>query len=377
MPTTCTGSIASHSSGTCEAVPPADLSSGIDPAKEHVLLDPADVPSFSENLLFALYDAEHDLGLWLHLGTWPTDWGIWEDRVLVSLPDGGGVITSRSYLRTPTDRRPGAANLTATCVEPFVRWRVGYDGFGVRTPYELMASQVVQDGPQEYVGMEIDITSRTPVWDLHAASAQRTGQGSMRRQSWATEHYEQVYEAEGTVRLTSGELDFRGTGWRDHSRGPRGAGTGAPWGGHVIAGAYLPASQRALGLCRYYLPDGGVSLEAGYVVADGVLHHAEVLDAPRLTTWRTRGEPLHLALRSPLGPTEIDALTTTSMHTMLRSARQYYGTDPTGALGMPYAISFARWEWDGEPAILYLERSDPLAMAAITSARDPAAHGTG
>src|SRR5688572_30286951 len=105
---------------------PTDLSGGADPAVEQVLHVRPDVPHWSENLLFAVYDANLGIGLWLHLGTMPSDWGIWEDRVLMSLPGDGGVLTQRSYLRTPPERRPGAANLTAQCLEPFRRWQVRF-----------------------------------------------------------------------------------------------------------------------------------------------------------------------------------------------------------------------------------------------------------
>jgi hypothetical protein len=339
-----------------------DLSSGLDPAKESVLSERPDIPHWSENLLFALYDPANDIGLWLHLGTMPSDWGIWEDRVLVSMPPEDGVLTQRSYLRTPPERRPGAANLVATCLEPFRRWRVTFDGFGVRTPYEHMRTHVVHDGVQEYFAFDLEVTCETPAWDMHAATAHETGSGSMVRQGWASEHYEQVCRAVGTVRLPSGEVPFDGTGWRDHSRGPRGQGTGKPWFGHVIIGAYLPESRRGVGLCRYYGPDDGVSLEGAYIAQSGALHHAQVVEASRLTTLRRDGERVRFGLRSAEGDLTIEAVTSTSLFTTLRYSRQYYGIDPTGQLGMVYVLNWARWEWDGEPAILYIERSDPLAV---------------
>lgn len=341
-----------------------DLSAGYDPSVEQAVSARPDVELWSENLLFAVYDEKLDIGLWLHLGTMPTDWGFWEDRVLMSLPGDEGVLSQRSYLRTPAERRPGAANLTAACLEPFRRWRVEFDGWGVRTPYERMRTRLVEDGIQEPFAVDLEITASTPVWNLHQAAQHATGRGSMRDQGWASEHYEQVYRAIGMVRLPDGRtLPFDGTGWRDHSRGPRGG--DKPWGGHVIVGAYLPRSGRAMGLCRYYAADGsGVTLEGGYVVEEGRLHHARVTEASRLTELVTRGERLQFALNSEVGDLSIEAVTRTSMFTMLRRSRHYYGIDPTGALGMVYVLNFAEWSWDGEPATLYVERSDPGAVVA-------------
>jgi hypothetical protein len=335
-----------------------DLANGLDPVKEYVRTEQPDVPHWSENLLFAIYDGANDVGLWLHLGTVPNRWQLWEDRVLITLPDDGGVLTSRSYHRTPPERRPGAANLYAECIEPFRRWRVVAEGLAVRTPYEVMRTQLVADGPKDYYSLALEITCRTPVWDLHAAAQQSTGRGSMREQSWASEHYEQLYTATGRMSLPTGDITFDGTGWRDHSRGPRGAGTGAPWGGHVIMGAYFPGSDRGVGLCRYYAPKGGVTLEGAYVAEQGVMHHAEVVDASRLGALRKDGEPLQFALRSEHGHVRLEATTRTSLWTMLKRSTHYYGVDPTSSLGSVYVLNFAQLEWDGEPGYLYVERSE-------------------
>jgi hypothetical protein len=327
-----------------------------------VLQEQPPVERWAENLLFALYDPGHDVGLWLHLGTMPTNWELWEDRALVALPAGAGALTQRSYFRTPPEQRPAAANLAFECVEPYGRWRITFDGVGVLTPYETMRRQLVTDGPREPFTIDLDVECTTPVWDLHAAAAHETGKGSMQAQSWAREHYEQLYRATGTVTLPTGSVAFEGTGWRDHSRGPRGADNSATWGGHVIMGAYLPGSGRAVGLCRYYHPQGGVTLEAGYVVVDQTLHHAQVLDASRLTELRKAGEELRFGLQSDLGELRIDAVTTTSLFTMLRRSVHYYGIDPTGEFGMVYVLNWARFDWDGEEAYLYVERADPLAI---------------
>ena len=335
-----------------------DLSSGLDPAKESVLLDKPDVDHWAENLLFALHDPTHDIGMWLHLGTMPNLWHLWEDRILISLPNDAGVLTSRSYTATPPDRRPGAGNLSFECLEPFRRWRIRSEAVGRVTPYETLRTSMEQDGLREHFAIDLEVTCRTPVWDLHTAASSGTAKGTMREQSWASDHYEQLYTVTGTVTLPTGTVQFDGTGWRDHSRGPRGANTGKPWGGHVIMGAYLPESDRGLGLCRYYTPDGGVSLEGAYLSQGGKMQHAEVLDAPLLGALVKSGEKLRFGLRSDVGDLTIEAETTTSIWSMLKRSRQYYGIDPTGSLGSRYALNWARFELDGEVGHLYVERSD-------------------
>jgi hypothetical protein len=335
-----------------------DLANGLDPDKDDVRAAAAAVPFWSENFLFAMYDAGHDVGLWLHLGTIPNRWHLWEDRVLVTLPGNGGVLTSRSYRRTPPEERPGGANLLFTRVEPFRRWRVTAETLATRTSYDEMSSGLVHDGHKDHVSLDLDVTCRTPVWDMHAMIRKGNGRGSMQSQSWASEHYEQLYTVTGRVTLPTGDIAFDGTGWRDHSRGPRGGETGAPWGGHVIMGAYFPDSDRGVGLCRYFHPDGGVTLEGAYVTEAGVMHAAEALEAPRIDVLRKDGELLRFGLRrSDDVEVWLDARTTTSLFTMLQRSVHYFGIDPAGSLGSVYVLNFATLDWDGEHGSLYVERS--------------------
>jgi hypothetical protein len=348
-----------------------DLANGLDVGREAVFSTPADVPHWSENLLFAMYDAANDVGLWLHLGTIPNRWHLWEDRILVTLPGEAGVLTSRSYRKTPPNERPAGANLSFNCREPYSRWHVTAEAMAVRTAHAQMRSGLVQDGPKDHVGLDLDVTCRTPVWDMHAMTQHGNGRGSMQSQSWATEHYEQLYTVTGSVSLPTGAIEFNGTGWRDHSRGPRGGETGAPWGGHVILGAYFPRTDRGVGLCRYYHPYGGVTLEGAYVSQAGVMNPAVVLDASRITELRKDGESLRFGLQSPgAGETWLDATTTTSIWTMLKRSVHYYGIDPTGELGSVYVVNFATVEWDGEPGSLYVERSAAPGVRLTTPGQD-------
>lgn len=88
------------------------------------------------------------------------------------------------------------------------------------------------------------------------------------------------------------------------------------------------------------------------------MHSAQVLDASRLGELVKAGEPLSFGVRSDLGEVRIKAETTTSMWTMLKRSVHYYGIDPTGSLGSAYVLNFARFELDGEPGHLYVERSE-------------------
>ena len=276
-----------------------DYSSGLPVSREAVATADPGVPFWTENLLFCPYDPVCDIGAWLHLGSMPNDFGLWEDRVLICLPGDQGVLSMWAYYRTAQHNKPAGANLAARCIEPFRRWQVTFDGYAQHISNIDMQAGLAPDGPRKRVVMDLTIEAAMPVWDAHTSATGDTGKGGMDTQSWAKEHYEQMYRATGVVRVDGVEYPYNGTGWRDHSTGPRGGSGGDPWGGHVIAGCLFP-SGRALIFSRYWKPDGTINLEGGCVYEpDGGFHHCEVVAAPRLTGLQWTGEELPIGLRWP------------------------------------------------------------------------------
>jgi hypothetical protein len=211
------------------------------------------------------------------------------------------------------------------------------------------------------VVIELDVECVTPVWDAHASAHSGAGKGEMTDQGWAKEHYEQLYRARGTVRVEERAFEVAATGWRDHSRGPRGGGTGQPWGGHVIAGCLFP-SDRAFVFSSYWRPDGVITLEGGCVIdADGTFHDAEVIDPPRLTGLQLSGEAIPIRLRWSGGEADLVMRTQASIWTSMQK-RLAVGKDLEGR-GLMYVLNFGPCEWDGETGYVYIERSDPLNEA--------------
>jgi len=335
-----------------------DLSSGLSADREQVVADPPDLSHWSENLFFTMYDPAADLGLWAHLGTYPTDWTMWEDWVMVTLPGDGGMLSTRGYHRTPPERRPAGSNLAFECVEPFRRWRITFDGRCLLTPYDELQRRRVSEGVRYPLAFDLAAECVTPVWDSHTSASSASGRGSIRGQSWATDHYQQLLRLTGTVHLPDGAVTFDGVGWRDHSRGPRYGPTGARWGGHAILSGLFP-SGRAFGLSRMWAPDGTVTLDAGYMVdGEGTLHHAEVLEVPRLRDIQLAGEPIPMALRSAAGEVALTGETLKSTW-ITRNHGIAPGLDLTGEASI-LAEAYARWEWDGEVGYGLCERSEHL-----------------
>ena len=179
---------------------------------------------------------------------------------------------------------------------------------------------------------------------------------------WASEHYEQLVHATGTVTLPSGdEIPFDGYGWRDHSRGARDHSLYMDWGGHVIIGCPYP-SGKGWGFSRYYGADGRITLEGGYIFVDGKFEHAMVLTTPRLTELCYGGEVLSVRLEWSGGVLDVELHCERTLWTSMQRSLAV-GRDLEG-LGLMYVLNHGRCEWDGETGYFYCERSDRLNQLA-------------
>lgn len=311
---------------------------------------------WSENYLFALYDHNIKIGLWLHLGTVPTDWHLWEDRVYISLPDGG-VLSMMAYHETPAPRRPAGSVMSFVCVEPFCYWKIKFDGFAWYTSRAAMDN----GGEPRYrrrLKIELDVECVSPVWNANSLK-DRAGEVAIERQSWATEHYEQLVVAQGNLELDGDRYELSATGWRDHSRGPRGRKSKDPWGGHVIGGMQFPSGKKFI-FSRYWRPDGHVTMSGGlYIDEAGKAYDIEVMVAPELRQLQLIDEKLQLGFVWDAGSAELEMITATSIW-IPRERKHIVGRDAFGELSDMYVLNWGPVVWGTERAYCYLERSAHL-----------------
>lgn len=339
-----------------------DMSSGLPEERDYMAPTCPDIPKWSENFLFALYDPVADIAVWLHLGTVPDKWTMWEDRVLVMLPGEEGALSMRGYHHTAPERRPAGPGLEFRQIVPWRRWRVSFDGFGLHTPVAEMLEGTARDGPGKPFAVDLDVEMLTSAWDARTAAAKDSGAGDMDSHDWANDHYEQLLHATGTVTPPSGvTVPFNGYGWRDHSRGARDHKMMLDWGGHVIVGCPYP-SGKGWGFSRYYATDGRITLEGGYVYVDGRFEHARVLTAPRLTELRYGDEVLPVALEWSGGILDVELHCDRALWTSMQRSLAV-GKDLDG-VGLMYVLNHGRCEWDGETGYFYIERSDRLNQLA-------------
>ena len=160
------------------AVTRPDLSGGLAARREGIRGEEPDVEFWSENMLFAIYDPSNDIGLWLHLGTVPNDWTMWHEMNYAYLPGDEGVLSMWSFHRTVPDRRPAGAGMEFRCLEPFLRWHVSFDGYGLHTSNEAMQAGLSPVGVNRRFVVNLEIESVTPAWDAHTATTAGTGRGA-------------------------------------------------------------------------------------------------------------------------------------------------------------------------------------------------------
>ena len=227
--------------------------------------------------------------MWLHLGTVPDKWTMWEDRVLVCCPQTKGRFRCAPITTRPPKHRPaGPAGVRQK--QPWRRWHLSFDGSGLRIPQSDMLEGVGRDGPVQPFAADLEVNLLTPAWMRHCCGPR------MRRR------YGQPWLGERALRTThacrgNGDVAVGGVHpvlWVRLARPfPRGArpfhARGVGWTcDHRLP---LPSGQ-GWGLSRYYASDGRITLEGGYVFIDGRFEHARVIQAPRLSELKFGDEVL-------------------------------------------------------------------------------------
>lgn len=170
-----------------------------------------EIDFWSENYCFDAYDAENELGLWLHMGRWSKQPDLWREQTKIYLPDGTLLLWKAIGGRGESDG-PSSATLRFACPGPG-QWVLSFDGACRRVDLDRLKAGPLPDGPWSRLTAEFRFDSVQPVWDLDADAD---------HQIWCTSHYEQPGRVNGSI-VVDGEtftLD-NASAYRDHSRGPR------------------------------------------------------------------------------------------------------------------------------------------------------------
>lgn len=330
-----------------------DYASGLPATYEQVTLEPPrDQPGFGENHAFWIHDEASGVHINGHLLTCE-DVGAFDQRItkLSILFPNGRTLLLRETGGTSDLSTAAGANLRYQCLEPFRRWRCSFKGVmqDVTVARSYM-SGVSAEYHRVPVSFEIDTEMGAPAWIQGAFTEGGLGPVAS---FIGGERYEQLFRATGQLTVGGVRLAISGCGNRTHRLGRRDltATTTAPrMLGHVWAAALFP-SGGGFGLQAYPTADGGMLWAEGYVIRDGALVGAQVLRAPWLNSYWSRGERLAISLRSHDG--ELFEIAGETLGTVVGA--RLPGASPAEQLSLFQA--YARYEMRGETAINMIERS--------------------
>jgi hypothetical protein len=171
--------------------------------------------------------------------------------VILFLPDGR-LLVGKSWGAKTINAGPSAAGLAFNCVEPHRRWRIELDTALQPVTAEQTFRGRVTDDSRVPAGLKLDVTCTSPPWRLPFGPEP---------DAW----YAQRVSFAGTLRVDGRKLELSGTGFRDHSRGPRDFGVA---GGHTFVSVGSGADDW-LQLMQVRAPESGDVLLSVASVAAG------------------------------------------------------------------------------------------------------------
>ncbi len=174
-------------------------------------------PNFNESMYFNIYDPDSRLGGFFRLGNRANE-GTGEMTTCLYLPDGR-VAFMFQRPKVTDNSAFDAAGMRFDVVEPFMELHVTYDGRVVLLddPLEMADPRTAfTENPHVECAVELTYAGRSAMFGGEPDQpAERPGE------EFARGHYEQLVEANGTVRVGEDTWDVHGFGLRDHSWGPR------------------------------------------------------------------------------------------------------------------------------------------------------------
>ena len=258
-----------------------------------------------------------------------------------------------------------------TCVEPFRKWRVRYDGEvyagsvqqQIDRSFSIYADAGPYDHPRVPVSYDVEITMAAPAWVQDYRTEKLDGMTDQQRTDAGLMGYgyriEQLFRAQGTLTLGGATRDFKAVGSRIHRQSVRPM---AEFRGHCWQSCLFP-DGRGFGYIAYPLREGESEAERfniGYVVKDGKLFPARASKIPFLRKITARGDDVSLGLVSELGTMRIGG--TTELCT--------FHLGNAGVNGFNNQQSGVRYTLDGMEAFGMIERSSPAEMCTVVGLED-------
>ncbi len=256
------------------------------------------------------------------------------------------------------DGRPtvlGAGPIAFTCLEPFRKWRVTWDGPVIDGTVEQQIHKQLDPNRRVPLKIDVELTMATPAWvqDLSPAkvakmSAEEQVDAASMGIGWRFEH---LFRAVGIFELDGERRPFNGVGLRIKRQSVRPL---AGFRGHCWQSALFP-DGRAFGYITYPPNENGRALNEGYIYQDGVMYPARAVKVPWLRRIVGEGDDVAVELESELGITRIEGVTALSTFRV--------GNPDIGGLNLQQGG--VRYRWDDQVAYGMIERSSHESLTTI------------
>ncbi len=270
--------------------------------------------------------------------------------------NGAGMGTAHSPFGA--DGRPtvlGAGPLAFTCIEPFRKWRVTWDGPVIDGTVEQQIHKKLDLNRRIPLRFDVELEMLTPAWvqDLSPETVAKMSEADAIEAAnmgigWRLEH---LFRARGVFELDGKRLPFKGVGSRIKRQSVRPL---AGFRGHCWQSALFP-DGRAFGYITYPPREDGTALNDGYIFQDGKMYPAKAVKIPWLRRIVGEGDDVSVELESELGITRIEATTALSTFRV--------GNPDIGGLNLQQGG--ARYRWGDQVAYGMIERSTHESLTTI------------
>lgn len=336
-----------------------DLTGGLDVSREHVFPQRPDHPEMRDAVNMWVSDDRGVLGLpRFAVEALASKWDAHDLSVNIAFPNGR-VLSVRASGPTHSPKGAeglptvlGAGPLAFRCVEPFRLWAASFKGEAAEmTTVDQMNGALPGKGPPVDVEFQIEARMAVPPWIQGQLSTDAAAQlnSGVEGNFMGGDRYEQLFRAQGMLRIGTEVHTFTGSGLRIRRQGIRKI---EGFWGHCWQSALFP-SGRGFGFITYPpRPDSTPSYNEGYIFeGDGALIPARVVQAPWLAKLGASGQDISVVLESRPGRITIEGETFVSTFAMGR---------PEMPPDFPVLQQAgARYRWDGEETYGMIERSSP------------------
>ena len=260
----------------------------------------------------------------------------------------------------------GVGPFSFTCLEPFRKWRVTYDGEAydgsvqqqMAREFGIYADTGPYDFPRVPVAYDVEITMAAPAWVQDYRQEKLAAMSEQQRIDAGLMGYgyriEQLFRGQGTLTIDGQTRDCNATGSRIHRQSVRPM---AAFRGHCWQSCLFP-DGRGFGYIAYPLREGEVEADRyniGYIVQDGRMYPAKATKIPFLRNIMARGDDVSLELESELGITKIAGTTQLCTFHLGNASVNGFNNQQSGV----------RYELDGMAAYGMIERSSPAELCKM------------